>query len=86
MNNLLGLFEPVNMNYEHERQDDQAGEPSIAEMTAKVGKFENTRSQKTSEVIRKCDDFAISVLFLFPTEDFLTEPSPVFSSCWKRDI
>jgi len=30
---LLGLFEPSHMNYEHERQQDPAGEPSLAEMT-----------------------------------------------------
>ena len=30
---LLGLFEPSHMHYEHERADDGAGEPSLAEMT-----------------------------------------------------
>lgn len=30
---LLGLFEPNHMRYEHERADDDAGEPSLAEMT-----------------------------------------------------
>jgi len=30
----LGLFERSHMNYEADRQDDKAGEPSIAEMTA----------------------------------------------------
>ncbi len=30
---LLGLFEPLHMNYEHERPQDPAGEPSLAEMT-----------------------------------------------------
>ncbi len=30
---LLGLFEPSHMQYEHDRKDDGAGEPSIAEMT-----------------------------------------------------
>lgn len=31
---LLGLFEPSHMNYEHERAQDKAGEPSLAEMTS----------------------------------------------------
>jgi alkaline phosphatase len=31
---LLGLFEPSHMNFEHERAQDKAGEPSLAEMTA----------------------------------------------------
>jgi alkaline phosphatase len=31
---LLGLFEPDHMRYEHERADDPAGEPSLAQMTA----------------------------------------------------
>ena len=30
---LLGLFEPEHMNYENERAQDPAGEPSLAEMT-----------------------------------------------------
>lgn len=30
---LLGLFEPSHMRYEHERSQDRAGEPSLAEMT-----------------------------------------------------
>ncbi|QDH69584.1 alkaline phosphatase [Marilutibacter alkalisoli] len=30
---LLGLFEPSHMQYEHDRADDGAGEPSLAEMT-----------------------------------------------------
>ncbi|HET6431566.1 alkaline phosphatase [Dyella sp.] len=30
---LLGLFEPSHMNYEHERPHDAAGEPSLAQMT-----------------------------------------------------
>ncbi|MGY0504558.1 alkaline phosphatase [Luteimonas sp. e5] len=30
---LLGLFEPGHMKYEHDRADDSAGEPSLAEMT-----------------------------------------------------
>ncbi len=30
---LLGLFEPSHMRYEHERANDGAGEPSLAEMT-----------------------------------------------------
>ena len=29
---LLGLFEPDHMNYEHDRAQDKAGEPSLAEM------------------------------------------------------
>ncbi len=32
---LLGLFEPSHMKYEHDRPKDAAGEPSLAEMTAK---------------------------------------------------
>ncbi|NBB92543.1 MAG: alkaline phosphatase [Gammaproteobacteria bacterium] len=32
---VLGLFEPSHMNYEHDRPNDVAGEPSLAEMTAK---------------------------------------------------
>lgn len=32
---VMGLFEPSHMNYEHDRPDDTAGEPSLAEMTAK---------------------------------------------------
>ena len=31
---VLGLFEPSHMQYEHDRADDGAGEPSIAEMTS----------------------------------------------------
>lgn len=30
---LLGLFEPSHMQYEHDRGNDQAGEPSLTEMT-----------------------------------------------------
>jgi alkaline phosphatase len=30
---LLGLFEPDHMNYEHDRGQDRAGEPSLAQMT-----------------------------------------------------
>ncbi len=30
---LLGLFQPSHMNYEHERPQDKAGEPSLAQMT-----------------------------------------------------
>ena len=30
---LLGLFEPNHMQYEHDRSQDRAGEPSLAEMT-----------------------------------------------------
>jgi alkaline phosphatase len=33
---LLGLFQPSHMHYEHDRQRDKAGEPSLAEMTAKA--------------------------------------------------
>jgi alkaline phosphatase len=33
---LLGLFEPSHMQYEHDRPRDGAGEPSLAEMTAKA--------------------------------------------------
>lgn len=32
---VLGLFAPSHMNYEHDRPEDVAGEPSLAEMTAK---------------------------------------------------
>lgn len=32
---VLGLFEPSHMNYEHDRPRDVAGEPSLADMTAK---------------------------------------------------
>jgi len=31
---VLGLFEPSHMKYEHDRPEDNAGEPSLAEMTA----------------------------------------------------
>ncbi|NBD95255.1 MAG: alkaline phosphatase [Gammaproteobacteria bacterium] len=33
---VLGLFAPSHMNYEHDRPEDVAGEPSLAEMTAKT--------------------------------------------------
>ena len=33
---LEGLFEPSHMNYEVDRENDTAGEPSIAEMTEKA--------------------------------------------------
>ncbi len=33
---LLGLFEPSHMQYEHDRAGDEAGEPSLAEMTEKA--------------------------------------------------
>ncbi|WP_082306435.1 alkaline phosphatase [Mizugakiibacter sediminis] len=33
VDHLLGLFEPSHMRYEHERAQDPAGEPSLAEMT-----------------------------------------------------
>lgn len=36
---LLGLFEPSDMNYEADREDDPSGEPSLAEMTAKAIAF-----------------------------------------------
>lgn len=32
---LLGLFEPSHMKYEYDRKNDQAGEPSLSEMTSK---------------------------------------------------
>ncbi|MDZ7790704.1 MAG: alkaline phosphatase [Xanthomonadales bacterium] len=32
---VLGLFEPSHMKYEHDRPEDVAGEPTLAEMTAK---------------------------------------------------
>jgi alkaline phosphatase len=35
-NRLLGLFERSHMNYEHDRNKDKAGEPSLSEMTAKA--------------------------------------------------
>lgn len=34
--NVLGLFEPSHMQYEHDRPGDSAGEPSLAEMTLKA--------------------------------------------------
>lgn len=33
---LLGLFEPSHMQYSSDRDDDEAGEPSLSEMTAKA--------------------------------------------------
>lgn len=33
---LLGLFEPSHMQFDHDRSGDTAGEPSLAEMTAKA--------------------------------------------------
>ena len=33
---LLGLFEPSHMQYNHDRSVDEAGEPSLGEMTAKA--------------------------------------------------
>jgi alkaline phosphatase len=33
---VLGLFQPSHMHYEHDRPDDMAGEPSIAEMTTRA--------------------------------------------------
>ncbi len=39
---LLGLFEPSHMQYEHDRPDDAAGEPSLAEMTrAAITRLDN---------------------------------------------
>jgi len=35
-NHLLGLFEPSHMQYNHDRSVDEAGEPSLSEMTAKA--------------------------------------------------
>ncbi len=32
---VLGLFEPSHMHYEHDRPEDTAGEPSLADMTAR---------------------------------------------------
>jgi len=34
--NVLGLFEPSHMRFEHDRSGDAAGEPSLAEMTRKA--------------------------------------------------
>jgi alkaline phosphatase len=36
---VLGLFEPSHMNYEHDRPEDAAGEPSLAEMTTQALKL-----------------------------------------------
>lgn len=33
---LLGLFEPSHLQYEHDRKNDRAGEPSLTEMTTKA--------------------------------------------------
>jgi alkaline phosphatase len=33
---LLGLFEPSHMKYEHDRKNDRAGEPDLADMTTKA--------------------------------------------------
>lgn len=33
---LLGLFEPSHLQYEHDRKNDKAGEPSLSEMTSKA--------------------------------------------------
>jgi alkaline phosphatase len=33
---LLGLFEPSHLQYEHDRKNDKAGEPSLSEMTTKA--------------------------------------------------
>lgn len=42
---LLGLFEPGHMHYEHDRPDDEAGEPSLAEMTAQAVEMLEQRGQ-----------------------------------------
>ena len=39
MNYFTGLFNPSHMEYELERQQDTAGEPSLAEMTEKAIKI-----------------------------------------------
>lgn len=36
VDHLLGLFEPSHMEYEADREKDEAGEPSLSEMTAKA--------------------------------------------------
>ncbi|MEL5408357.1 alkaline phosphatase [Serratia nevei] len=36
VDHLLALFEPSHMNFEHDRRQDAAGEPSLAEMTGKA--------------------------------------------------
>ena len=33
---MLGLFQPGHMQYEHDRPDDESGEPSLTEMTVKA--------------------------------------------------
>lgn len=43
--NVLGLFEPSHMRYEHDRSDDPAGEPSLAEMTVKALNVLESRSR-----------------------------------------
>ncbi|MFU8877832.1 MAG: alkaline phosphatase, partial [Wenzhouxiangellaceae bacterium] len=42
---VLGLFEPSHMQYEHDRPQDPAGEPSIAEMTIKALEVLERRSE-----------------------------------------
>lgn len=36
VDHLLALFEPSHMNFDHDRREDAAGEPSLAEMTGKA--------------------------------------------------
>lgn len=36
VDHLLALFEPSHMNFDHDRREDGAGEPSLAEMTGKA--------------------------------------------------
>jgi alkaline phosphatase len=36
VDHLLGLFQPSHMQYEHDRSTDEAGEPSLSEMTSKA--------------------------------------------------
>lgn len=43
--NVLGLFEPSHMQYEHDRPEDSAGEPSLAEMTLKALDMLESRSR-----------------------------------------
>lgn len=48
---ILGLFEPSHMQYEHDRPDDPAGEPSIAEMTIKALEVLERRSGEHGYVL-----------------------------------
>ncbi|MBS3744608.1 MAG: alkaline phosphatase [Wenzhouxiangellaceae bacterium] len=43
--NVLGLFEPSHMQYEHDRPEDSAGEPSLVEMTLKALDVLESRSR-----------------------------------------